>query len=244
MELNRTSAPSASVQSKLVRCEPELLLFEGNGREVQRTITSNLTLHNKTSSYVAFKIKTTRPKGYCVRPNSGIIDPNQSTNIEVTMQAFDDIERDHSKHKFQIQALDVQGKLSQDELAAIFKGPQRSHADEFKIKCAWQNILLEGKGAPFSSMPVPKTPSQAPTPTVSTSSAVEASAPTTTERRAKEQAERMAAAPPAPVNTSKPSAKDGAVPNQVAGVKSAPLNVVLVLIAFVLGIVLQKFVLA
>ena len=102
MEHNRVSAPSEVPRPKLVRVDPELLLFEGKGGarrwptsqssvtdsaanvldEIQRTITSNMTLHNKTSDHVAFKIKTTRPKGYCVRPNSGVILPNGSTQVE------------------------------------------------------------------------------------------------------------------------------------------------------------------
>ncbi len=36
---------------------------------------------------VAFKVKTTSPKKYCVRPSSGIIEPGSSKDVQVIMQA-------------------------------------------------------------------------------------------------------------------------------------------------------------
>ena len=44
-------------------------------------VTSNLTLKNPTNNTVIFKVKTTAPKQYCVRPNSGILDPHQEHSI-------------------------------------------------------------------------------------------------------------------------------------------------------------------
>lgn len=39
-------------------------------------VTTTLKLGNPTNERVGFKVKTTAPKQYCVRPNSGIIDPH------------------------------------------------------------------------------------------------------------------------------------------------------------------------
>jgi len=39
-------------------------------------VTSELKLTNPSTKKVAFKVKTTAPKRYCVRPNSGLIEPN------------------------------------------------------------------------------------------------------------------------------------------------------------------------
>jgi len=39
-------------------------------------VTSELKLTNPSVKRVAFKVKTTAPKRYCVRPNSGLIEPN------------------------------------------------------------------------------------------------------------------------------------------------------------------------
>eukprot|EP00045_Choanoeca_perplexa_P002493 m.24734 g.24734 ORF g.24734 m.24734 type:complete len:249 (+) comp11549_c1_seq1:54-800(+) len=248
MEHNRVAAPSGALQSKLVRVEPESLLFQGNKDEAQRTITSIMKLYNKTPDHVAFKIKTTRPKGYCVRPNSGVISPKSVTEVEVTMQSFDQIETDYQKHKFQIQALPVEGGLSQDELAATFKGPSKNKAEEFKIKCAWHSIRLPDSDRVFSSpgtvpsQPVAKEPS--PTPASANQQPAAALTATTTERRAQQAATREPAKPKA-VTTDVAAAKsEGAASQSVAGVKSAPLNVVLVLVAFVLGIFFDRLILS
>ncbi len=41
-----------------------------------------LIVRNPNSEPVAFKIKTTAPKQYCVRPNSGRIEANQSVEVQ------------------------------------------------------------------------------------------------------------------------------------------------------------------
>lgn len=44
-------------------------------------VTANLKLSNPTDRNVCFKVKTTAPRRYCVRPNSGIIDAGTSINV-------------------------------------------------------------------------------------------------------------------------------------------------------------------
>ena len=39
-------------------------------------MTANLKLTNPTDKNVCFKVKTTAPKRYCVRPNSGFVEPH------------------------------------------------------------------------------------------------------------------------------------------------------------------------
>jgi len=56
----------------------KLLFAVGPFTEV---VTSNLILQNPTDSRVAFKVKTTAPKRYCVRPNSGVLDHNESVTV-------------------------------------------------------------------------------------------------------------------------------------------------------------------
>ena len=38
---------------------------------------------------VCFKIKTTAPKRYCVKPNSGVVDPKDEVQIAVSLQPFE-----------------------------------------------------------------------------------------------------------------------------------------------------------
>lgn len=44
-------------------------------------VTATLKLTNPTDRNVCFKVKTTAPRRYCVRPNSGIIDAGASVNV-------------------------------------------------------------------------------------------------------------------------------------------------------------------
>lgn len=44
-------------------------------------VTAYLKLTNPTERNVCFKVKTTAPRRYCVRPNSGVIDAGTSINV-------------------------------------------------------------------------------------------------------------------------------------------------------------------
>uniref|UniRef100_A0A8C5KS38 MSP domain-containing protein n=1 Tax=Jaculus jaculus TaxID=51337 RepID=A0A8C5KS38_JACJA len=57
------------------------LKFRGPFTDV---VTTNLKLGNPTDRNVCFKVKTTAPRRYCVRPNSGVIDAGASINVSGT----------------------------------------------------------------------------------------------------------------------------------------------------------------
>lgn len=44
-------------------------------------VTTTLKLANPTDRNVCFKVKTTAPRRYCVRPNSGVIEAGTSVNV-------------------------------------------------------------------------------------------------------------------------------------------------------------------
>jgi len=44
-------------------------------------VSSVMKLSNPSDRRVAFKIKTTAPKRYCVKPNSGLVEPAQTVQI-------------------------------------------------------------------------------------------------------------------------------------------------------------------
>lgn len=53
-----------------------------------KQITEYLTLSNPTNTPLAFKVKTTAPKLYCVRPNASIVQPGDSLQISIILQGF------------------------------------------------------------------------------------------------------------------------------------------------------------
>ena len=68
-------------------------------------VTVSLTIRNPTEKRVAFKIKTTAPKRYCVKPNSGVLDPEQTMKVNVLLQPFNYDPSEKNKHKFMVQYL-------------------------------------------------------------------------------------------------------------------------------------------
>lgn len=60
-------------------------------------------MHNPTSELQAYKIKTTAPRLYCVRPNSSAIPPGESIEVSIIRQAKDKSKvDDQRKDKFLI----------------------------------------------------------------------------------------------------------------------------------------------
>ncbi|ROL45410.1 Vesicle-associated membrane protein-associated protein A [Anabarilius grahami] len=78
------------------------LRFRGPFTDV---VTTNLKLRNPSDRRVCFKVKTTAPRRYCVRPNSGVIDPGATVTISVMLQPFDYDPNEKSKHKFMVQTI-------------------------------------------------------------------------------------------------------------------------------------------
>ncbi|KAL4565642.1 hypothetical protein LXL04_029745 [Taraxacum kok-saghyz] len=74
--------------------------------ELNKQISSSLQLTNKTDNHVGFKVKTTNPKKYCVRPNTGVVLPRSTCEVIVTMQAQKDAPPDmQCKDKFLLQSV-------------------------------------------------------------------------------------------------------------------------------------------
>ncbi|KAF5903039.1 vesicle-associated membrane protein-associated protein a, partial [Clarias magur] len=68
----------SKLEQILILDPPTDLKFKGPFTDV---VTANLKLTNPSDKRVCFKVKTTAPRRYCVRPNSGAIDPGASISI-------------------------------------------------------------------------------------------------------------------------------------------------------------------
>ncbi|KAF8957253.1 PapD-like protein [Flammula alnicola] len=60
----------------------------GFRRPLTTLVKRSLTITNNNPQPVAFKVKTTAPKLYCVRPNSGRVEPGESIDVSVMLQAL------------------------------------------------------------------------------------------------------------------------------------------------------------
>ncbi|TYH38516.1 hypothetical protein ES332_D12G115100v1 [Gossypium tomentosum] len=63
---------------ELLSIDPQELQFPF---ELKKQISCSLNLSNKTNNYVAFKVKTTNPRKYCVKPNNGVVLPWSTWNV-------------------------------------------------------------------------------------------------------------------------------------------------------------------
>ncbi|KAG6792103.1 hypothetical protein POTOM_001246 [Populus tomentosa] len=85
--------------------------------ELEKQSFCDLKVVNNTEHHVAFKVKTTSPKKYFVRPNTGVIQPWDSFVIKVTLQAQREYPLDmQCKDKFLLQSTIVLPPANVDEL--------------------------------------------------------------------------------------------------------------------------------
>lgn len=57
-------------------------LTQGDGQGAARTTAEVLCVKNPGREPVVFKVKTTAPQYYCVKPNAGRVEPNSETQIQ------------------------------------------------------------------------------------------------------------------------------------------------------------------
>ncbi|XP_057775603.1 vesicle-associated protein 2-1 isoform X2 [Salvia miltiorrhiza] len=98
----------------LICVQPEDLKFQF---ELDKQSYCDLKVTNNTEHHVAFKVKTTSPKKYFVRPNTGVMQPWDSCLVRVTLH----IQREYPpnmqcKDKFLVQSTIVPPITNVDEL--------------------------------------------------------------------------------------------------------------------------------
>ncbi|KAL1368870.1 hypothetical protein HN51_023014 [Arachis hypogaea] len=121
---------------ELLHIHPQELQFPF---ELRKQISCSLQLSNKTDNYVAFKVKTTNPKKYCVRPNTGIVLPRTTCDIIVTMQAQKEAPPDmQCKDKFLLQSVVApSGATPKDITPEMFNKESGHDVEECKLRVVY-----------------------------------------------------------------------------------------------------------
>ncbi|KAG1885150.1 PapD-like protein [Suillus subluteus] len=106
----------------------------GFNRPFTQLVKQVLTITNKNAQPVAFKVKTTAPKLYCVRPNSGRIEPGESVDVSVMLQPMKDEPPLSSKckDKFLIQSTLITPEKETRDLQEFWNA-QAGAGDEWKV---------------------------------------------------------------------------------------------------------------
>ncbi|KAF5196237.1 Vesicle-associated protein 1-1 [Thalictrum thalictroides] len=104
--------------------------------ELKKQSSCSVQLVNNSDQYVAFKVKTTNPKKYCVRPNVGVIHPNATCDFTVTMQAQRVVPPElQCKDKFLIQGTIVPYGTAEDAIPPdMFAKDSGNYLEETKLK--------------------------------------------------------------------------------------------------------------
>ncbi|CAL5339645.1 unnamed protein product [Camellia sinensis] len=127
--------------------------------ELKKQSTCSVRLFNKSNNHVAFKVKTTSPKKYSVRPNIGIIKPKSTCEFTVMMQAQRVAPPDIiCKDKFLVQSTVVPAGTSDDDITpSIFAKDDVRYVEENKLKV----VLVSPPNSPVLS-PINRTLKQVP----------------------------------------------------------------------------------
>ncbi|KAI1475302.1 VAMP-associated protein [Daldinia eschscholtzii] len=126
-----------------VEIDPQELGFH---RPFTAEVSEVLRIRNPNSHPVAFKVKTTAPKQYCVRPNSGRVEPGKEVEVSVILQAMKQEPPPDTKcrDKFLVQSVAITGDKEFANLASIWDAIEKSSIQEKKIRV----IFLPPVGAP------------------------------------------------------------------------------------------------
>lgn len=133
-----------------VDIEPFELSFR---RPFTTEVSQTLTLKNPNPTPVAFKVKTTAPKQYCVRPNAGRIEAGQSFDVSVLLQAMKQDPPPDAKcrDKFLVQSAPITADKEFASVANVLETTEKAHLVERKIRVNW---LAAGEADQASNRPL------------------------------------------------------------------------------------------
>lgn len=122
-------------KTPILEIEPRELKFIF---ELKKQSSCSVQVTNNTYHHVAFKVKTTSPKKYSVRPNVGVLAPKATSEFIVTMQAQRVAPEDLvCKDKFLVQSTLVDAEITtEDVTSSLFVKDGLRYIEENKLKVA------------------------------------------------------------------------------------------------------------
>ncbi|KJA18016.1 hypothetical protein HYPSUDRAFT_70279 [Hypholoma sublateritium FD-334 SS-4] len=130
----------------------------GFKRPLTTLVKRSLTITNNNPQPVAFKVKTTAPKLYCVRPNSGRVEPGESIDVSVMLQALKEEPplNTKCKDKFLIQSTIITPDKENLALHDIWASPEANEEGKvFQQKLRVTYLPAEGQTLEEEDEPAP-----------------------------------------------------------------------------------------
>lgn len=126
----------SEIEKSLVALDPHDIISLGLSRDAAPKITLRIT--NVSDSIVAFKVKTTQPTWYYVRPNQHVIEPKKTEEVTIVLitehcNRFLDMSEEEraealDKHRFLVQSKTITEQLYNK----ILNLPSNGRSDEFQ----------------------------------------------------------------------------------------------------------------
>lgn len=125
----------AQLKAKLIIDPPGELRFIG---PFTSPVVTTLKLANPSDESILFKIKTTAPKRYCVRPNFGCVPPNDKVSVEICLQPFTFDPYEKNKHKFMVQSMVCPSDDKPQDFNKYWKELSPDNFMDAKLKCVFE----------------------------------------------------------------------------------------------------------
>ncbi|KAG0141155.1 hypothetical protein CROQUDRAFT_674270 [Cronartium quercuum f. sp. fusiforme G11] len=114
----------------------------GFQRPLTQLVKRTLTVSNPNAQPIAFKVKTTAPKQYCVRPNSGRIEPGERVEVSVLLQPMKEDPEAGAKcrDKFLVQSTIITPERESRPFAELWSSVEKEDKNsisEHKIRCTY-----------------------------------------------------------------------------------------------------------
>ena len=142
------SLVKASATNPSFPCSPSPHRTHLHRLQLGKQLLATISISNPLPSRVAFKIKTTAPKKYVVRPSSGIAEAGSNVSVQVIMQAQKEYPSDfqNCRDKFMIQVTPLSEGEAIDK--DTFNKDTRQELQEHRLR-----VVMEGPAAPPSPVP-------------------------------------------------------------------------------------------
>lgn len=137
----RLTKENLQIDSMSIEIDPRELCFQ---RPLTTEVSQTLKITNPNSTAVAFKVKTTAPKQYCVRPNSGRIEPGGDVKVVVLSQAMKEEPPldTRCKDKFLVQSVAITGNIDSSDGETTCKSiefAEKTAIKETRIKVVYSD---------------------------------------------------------------------------------------------------------
>ncbi|CAG9120294.1 unnamed protein product [Plutella xylostella] len=128
---------------EMLRINPnDTIVFKSENDE----ISGQFTLTNMDESALSFKIRTTSPEKFRVRPSSGVLTTGASQTVNIVVQPGFHL-RTVTKDRFLVMSVQIpKTDLSSKELAEVWQNSSGSKVDEYRLKCHFPEKDLPKNG--------------------------------------------------------------------------------------------------